>query len=114
MQNVLHIHFAYSHVLKLSEKYKRNETFGVPEAKLLYYLVGVKLEKVHEHFQVYRICAKRGIFLIWLSTAYYKTKVCVIMTKFSIYINFKNNLNFGLNSKHDKLRSNYITALLLR
>ena len=41
--------------------------------------VSVKLEKVHELFQVCRICGK-GVwcFIIWLNTAYYTTKVSVL------------------------------------
>ena len=49
--------------------------------------VGVKLEKVHELFQVCRICGKGVVFYNMVNTAYYTTKVSVIHTQSSIYIN---------------------------
>ena len=57
-------------------------------------LVGVKLEKVHELFQVCRICGKGLAFIIWLNTAYYSTKVFVINTQSSIYINLLKQFEF--------------------
>ena len=52
-------------------------------------LIGVKLEKVRELFQVCRICGKGvgACFIIWLNAAYYTPKVSVINTESSIYIN---------------------------
>ena len=38
------------------------------------YFVRAKFEGVHELFQVYRICGKKGFGIIWLNTAYYTTK----------------------------------------
>ena len=49
--------------------------------------VGVKLEKVHDLFQVVVFVGKEWCFIIWLNTAYYTTKVSVLNTQSSIYIN---------------------------
>ena len=60
-------------------------------------LVGVRLEKVHKLFQVCRICGKEVVFYnMALNTACYTTKVYVISTESSIFMNLNasNNLNF--------------------
>ena len=50
--------------------------------------VSLKLEKVHELFQVVVFVGKEWCFIIWLNMAYYTTKVPVINTQSSIYINW--------------------------
>ena len=47
--------------------------------------VSVKPEKVHEPFQVCRICAGKGV--VFYTAYYYTTKVSVINTQSSININ---------------------------
>ena len=47
----------------------------------------VKLEKVHDLFKFVVFVGKEWYFIIRLSTAYYTTKVSVINTQSSFYVN---------------------------